>query len=400
MSQIKFGTKPIIPTLRAYGIEVDQRLRDALALFGNEQIDDGGVFHALYRLNTIITRYFNISQEAVAGLTFGLPAEHKPISPEKVHLAFGDEITTQILNSAISNLQSKDTLGTRDFLRALMTYAFEKGDDYATRPFTVDLLTQSYFDDLGKPLSQSSELIRLLEALNRSIIGDEDYQFILTLNQNQVAFRIVSVLDDYIQQNNSGLLLPQRAMLVHFQNQFGSFTWDEIKELEDLLNSPMARESDFQRFFESHSHFLRKWDHREIYPQVTLARPEGPLIPDFILTDRELQRAAIVDLKLPNPKLIRRQRNRDRFASAIMEARTQLLRYRDWFRERENRTSLKQRLGMEIYEPHMVVIIGRSSEFKDEFDRQLLIADNPDIEVVTYDDILTFAKRRSLIIQG
>jgi hypothetical protein len=83
-----------------------------------------------------------------------------------------------------------------------------------------------------------------------------------------------------------------------------------------------------------------------------------------------------------------------------MEARTQLLRYRDWFRERENRTSLKQRLGMEIYEPHMVVIIGRSSEFKDEFDRQLLIADNPDIEVVTYDDILTFAKRRSLIIQG
>ena len=36
----------------------------------------------------------------------------------------------------------------------------------------------------------------------------------------------------------------------------------------------------------------------------------------------------------------------------------------------------------------------------DEFDRQRLRADNPDIEVVTYDDMLTFANRRRILIQG
>ena len=99
-----------------------------------------------------------------------------------------------------------------------------------------------------------------------------------------------------------------------------------------------------------------------------------------------------------SPILVRRQQNRDRFAAAVSEARTQLLRYRDWFRVESNREHLKATVGMKIYEPHLSVIIGRSSEFVDEFDRQRLASDNPDIEVVTYDDLLTFVNRRRLIL--
>ena len=58
-----------------------------------------------------------------------------------------------------------------------------------------------------------------------------------------------------------------------------------------------------------------------------------------------------------------------------------------------------KKVGMEIYEPKLIVVIGRSTDFEDEFDRQQLSADNPDIEVVTYDDILTYANRRRLIIE-
>jgi len=125
-----------------------------------------------------------------------------------------------------------------------------------------------------------------------------------------------------------------------------------------------------------------------------LARPEGTLLPDFVLTDRQLQRAAVVELKLPRAKVVRRQSNRDRFAAGVMEARAQLLAYRDWFRDSANRRSLKTAVGMEIYEPQLVVVIGAAREFRDEFERQRLSADNPDIEIATYDDILTFARRR------
>ena len=55
---------------------------------------------------------------------------------------------------------------------------------------------------------------------------------------------------------------------------------------------------------------------------------------------------------------------------------------------------------MEIYEPDLIAIIGRSSEFRDEFDRQQLAADHKDIVVVTYDDILKYAQRRRIIISS
>jgi len=76
------------------------------------------------------------------------------------------------------------------------------------------------------------------------------------------------------------------------------------------------------------------------------------------------------------------------------------MRYRDWFRDTANRKMLAKLVGMEIYEPDLVVIIGRASEFRDELDRQRLRSDNPDIEVVTYDDIVRYASRRRLIIAG
>ena len=163
------------------------------------------------------------------------------------------------------------------------------------------------------------------------------------------------MLNDYVQLSDSGLLVPQRALLTHFKDQFGGFTDDEIDELELLINSPKATERDFQVFFENHPHFFRRWDHREVHPQVYLCREgDHDLIPDFILTDRELQRAAIVDLKLPSPTLIRRQRNRDRFGAAIMEAKAQLQSYRDYFDERDNREALREKVGMSIFRPRLL----------------------------------------------
>ena len=59
---------------------------------------------------------------------------------------------------------------------------------------------------------------------------------------------------------------------------------------------------------------------------------------------------------------------------------------------------LSGRIGMEIYRPRLMVIIGRASEFSDAFERQKLRDRNPDIEIVTYDDILSFAKDRMILV--
>ena len=123
---------------------------------------------------------------------------------------------------------------------------------------------------------------------------------------------------------------------------------------------------------------------------------DGALVPDFILTNPEIQQAMILDLKLPKPKLVRHQDNRVRFAGAVMEARAQLLEYRDWFENKGHRERLVGRLGMEVFRPRLGVIIGRSSDFRCALDRQKLNSLTPDVEVLTYDDVLAFAKRRLL----
>jgi hypothetical protein len=107
-----------------------------------------------------------------------------------------------------------------------------------------------------------------------------------------------------------------------------------------------------------------------------------------------------VDLKLPSEKLTRRQLNRDRFAAVISEARAQLQHYGKWFQSEINRASLTRLVGMEIYEPRLGVVIGRSREFHSPYDRQKLSSGYPDLDVVTYDDIVEIAKRRRALMQG
>jgi hypothetical protein len=95
-----------------------------------------------------------------------------------------------------------------------------------------------------------------------------------------------------------------------------------------------------------------------------------------------------------------RTKNRHRFSSAIEEAQAQLLEYRDWFEDRGNRQLLQQSLGMKIYRPQLGVVIGTSAEFRTAFDRQKLVSRYPNIEVMTYDDILTHAQRRLALVKS
>jgi antiviral defense system Shedu protein SduA len=388
--------------LRSLGIELDQKLLAAFRNAADDMTFDSQVFHALNRQNVISTRILQIDSrlsklQGQINSTYLCPAESayrdSDVFPVAIHLK-------EVLNRAIRTRRVEHTLGTRDFLEALVTLSIEHEDSFGLRPRTADLLSVIFGGTQVESLKNVPEAAEFLRRLKGGY-GEEDNQFIVGLEADRLVFRTVSVIDDFVQATDSGLLVPQRALLTHFQQQFGAIDETQILALEDLLNSKSSTEDDFQRFFEKNPHFFRRWDYREVHPHVLLVRDgDGPLIPDFVLTDRELQQAMILELKRPSPRLITRQRNRDRFAAAIQEARAQLLTYREWFRERRNRDTLRERIGMSIYEPRLAVIIGRSSEFLDEFDRQRLTASHSEIEVVTYDDILRSAKRRRLFIEG
>jgi hypothetical protein len=404
-------SKPLLSQLAKYGLEFDQKLSRALEVSASrpdinpedEGFPDSYLTLALYRLNTLLTRLVDLDESR-----FNLYHDYK-LAPKcaPAEVIPGDRLCL-VLTEAARLAQPEKTIGVGHFLRAIANVTRLHGEmpaaGFANQVLHSTFSIETFMWGLGytawTPLSDAPDVRDLFSAIETRA-QTEDFQYLMTVEQGRIVFRPTSILDPYRVKEENGIFRPGLAVLTHFREQYAGVTPSELMELEDLINNPRVQENDLQRFFEKHPQFFRRWDYRDIFPHVFLTREEsGPLIPDFLLVDPDAQRATIVDLKLPRSKLIRRQQNRDRFSSAVNEARAQLLEYRDWFEERNNRKRLKERLGIEVYRPHLGIIIGSSSEFRDAFDRQKLSDTLPEVEIVTYDDIVASAQRRLTLIRS
>jgi Domain of unknown function (DUF4263) len=174
------------------------------------------------------------------------------------------------------------------------------------------------------------------------------------------------------------------------------FSEAAILELEDLINSPLSKEADLQRYFGAYPQLLLGLDYSRLIPQPILRRDLEPdLIPDFILLPLESSSRGpkIVDLKLPGQGLVRRDTNRLGYLSAVHKARDQLLEYQRYFSGTAAIRESSVRWGHEIFMPEMCVVIGRSSSFSNSLERQRARASTPDLELLTYDDVVMTGRR-------
>ncbi len=164
----------------------------------------------------------------------------------------------------------------------------------------------------------------------------------------------------------------------------------EVELLEALLNRTDSSESDFQKFFEEHPHFLSTL--AMPLPHVQLRDPSGKLlIPDFILkpvvASQRDSRWEVLDLKKPDASLIVGKGSRRRLSHDVHEAIRQLRDYGDYFADPRNTTPIEQALGHRLRKPKLGVLIGRIAEVEVE----ALEAEQsrlPDVKIVTYDEIL------------
>lgn len=292
------------------------------------------------------------------------------------------------------------SLRWQDIFYAALELGASLLDEPYERPMFIDWIVEQTIGPLQASIPKERVRPLLVEMKTKMPSFDGDFQFVVTLQEGKPVFRICSPLGDYAQELGSGTLMPRRALLLHYKDRYWEFTPDQIDELNDLMQSEAAGELDFQRFFERCPHFLRRFDYREVYPQLILARGySGNLIPDFILTDSRAQAAMILELKHPKARVVVHQENRLRFSAAVMEARAQLQTYREWFRSRLNRQRIQSITGLDVFEPRLAVVIGRSREFRTPFERRVVSRRASDIEVVTYDDIVNYAESRKTLVR-
>ena len=402
---------PLLQQLTENGLEFDQKLARALQVAASKpdvEPEDSGfpdsyLTLALYRLNSILTQVVELDESR-----YNLFHEYKlapRCSPAEVVPGYR---LCRVLEVASALAAPGRTIGAGHFLKAVVHLTLDEEPEpaYGFEPqvvhntFSAETLLWGLGHTAWTPISAAPEVRDILAALDgRSPV--DDFQYMLTVENRRLVFRPTSVLDAFPMSRADGSKTNRLALLTHFRDQFAAVTPDELLELEDLINSSMTKEPDLQRFFEQHPQFLRMWDFREVFPQVYLTREDaGPLVPDFVLLDRDLHKATVVDLKLPTAKTVIAKPNRERFSALVEEARAQLLEYRDWFEDADNRAKLKDRFGVTVYRPRLGVVIGSSAELTSSYQRQKLASRYPDIEVVTYDDLVAHARRRLALVRS
>jgi len=399
--------EPILTQVAREGMQLDQQLMRALEVSASNPritkqdpgIPDSYLTLALFRLNSVLTRMLDLDV-----CKYDLWDDYKLALPCKPDEVRPNGVLTVVLDKARELVGTGSVIGVGHFLRAIISLTLnEQPYQFANSTIQTTFSARLLLKGLGYSQYADARKAPKLIDLLANISGREpisDHEYLITFDKDRLVFRSVSVLDPYTMKTRNDVV-SRLGLLTHFSDAYTGFSPSEILELEDLINHPRIQELELQRFLEQHPKFFRIWEHRSVYAQTYLTREdEGHLIPDFVLVDPELQKSMILDLKLPSRQVIVGTKDRRRISAAVLEAKAQLLRYRDWFDDRHNRARVKEQFGMEIYRPRIGVIIGRRTEFTSEFERQQIAADNQDIELVTYDDVLDFARRRIMIIQG
>ncbi len=171
----------------------------------------------------------------------------------------------------------------------------------------------------------------------------------------------------------------------------------EIEQFEALINKSDVSEGDLQNFFESHPHFLVTAQLMQAIPHVRLEEQGGRLlIPDFVLKPivamKRDSKWEVLDLKTPQVKLLAGKKQRFQFSHQVMKAITQLRDYGDYFKNPGNSETVSRILGHQLKHPKLAVLIGRLREDQVEA-LELAQSRDPDVRIVTYDEILENQKR-------
>lgn len=163
-----------------------------------------------------------------------------------------------------------------------------------------------------------------------------------------------------------------------------------IEEFEDLINSILASENDFQNFFKRNPQFILDENYHKAHSHVILDQEnDRKLIPDFVLEPiKQNSFCDLLELKLPSSKIFVMKENRERYSSAIFEASAQLRTYSKYFDDRENREKFQQVYPhLKIYKPKLYIVIGRKNNEEPSIKREIE-NEFPNLLINNYDDLL------------
>ena len=169
-----------------------------------------------------------------------------------------------------------------------------------------------------------------------------------------------------------------------------------IAELEAMLNDPHKSERDFHLFFRAHPEFLYQGRYQEHWSEPELVgKQNGVLRPDFVLRPASSADVPgswkIIELKRPTAPLVAGRAAHGDTSHHLSRAVAQLRDYKDYFDDPRNATRIRARFGSDVRLPKLALIIGRLPSRMQERHMRAR-SRTPDIEFITYDEMIEFRR--------
>ena len=169
---------------------------------------------------------------------------------------------------------------------------------------------------------------------------------------------------------------------------------NKISEFRELLRDPKTTERVLQSFLGRVPEILTAFDYSRAVPQVYLfGENDDLLIPDFMLVPYHSDLADIVELKHPQHPVLVEGAGHPRFSGQVMQAMAQLRDYEHFFDDPHNRERIRAKYGFTAYKPRLTIIIGTAHSFGSEIVFRKVAAEFRQVDVVTYDQLLSRAER-------
>jgi hypothetical protein len=191
------------------------------------------------------------------------------------------------------------------------------------------------------------------------------------------------------------LIIGRPAIIAH---RTASLLAPEIQELEHILAQAAPSESVLQKYLEEHPEVLYGLGYRRIYGQIVLEREDGTALrPDFFLEPVAGKWWDILDIKVPDMKVVVGGRDRKAFSASVTELLAQLREYEAYFEDPRLAKRVEDVYGIKCYRPRLIGIIGRNPRDADERQLRRLMTHYADTTILTFDELLALARQRLLV---
>ncbi|MFW2176212.1 MULTISPECIES: Shedu anti-phage system protein SduA domain-containing protein [unclassified Moraxella] len=166
-----------------------------------------------------------------------------------------------------------------------------------------------------------------------------------------------------------------------------------INRFIELWGNSQTSETDITSFLsETDNRFIiaMAFGAENIYPQVECewqSEEKNKVIPDFLIEKNG--RVTILEFKLPTLKgnAIVGINNRETLSSMLNSYISQTRVYKEYFDDPRNREYVNNKIGIDVYKPNRVIIVGRRQDFDRKHLREI-VAEHQNLDIITFDDLI------------